>query len=284
MKITVHGSTGAQGGPVAEALAAAGHEVAGITRTPRTGDTSSVAGDFENQSSLEAAYARADAVFVHLPIPTSPDDAGRWVAAILGALAVSKVERVVFSTSGASLTDAGPDPMMQDRLHGNQSFYAGMQNAVPDVVALAPRLFLENLLLPFVSGPALDDGVLAYPLAADKAVSWISHLDVANAAVEGFDQTTAPGIYDLGLDAVTGDELAVSMGDAVGRDITYQAITPAEFVTRATPLFGPQEAAGVGALYEALATDHTLALPDGSQQIAARRLTVHDWAALHLST
>ena len=142
MKIIVHGSTGAQGAPVAAALRAAGHDVVGITRKPSNAD--SVAADIEDQASLEAAYAGADGVFVHLPIPSSPEDPVRWVPNILGALANSDVERVVASTSGASLADAGPHPMMQGRLLGTKAFYEGLRSVAESVVGLAPRLYLEN--------------------------------------------------------------------------------------------------------------------------------------------
>ncbi|MCP4968707.1 MAG: NmrA family NAD(P)-binding protein, partial [bacterium] len=268
MKITVHGATGAQGGPVAAALRAAGHDVVGITRStdPAPG---LVTADLNDQATLEAAYSEVDSVFVHLPIPSSPDDPSRWVPSVLGALETSNIQRVVLSTSGTSLGEAGDHPTLQGMFAGAQAFHAGLQGAVDSVVALAPRLFLENLLLPFVAGAVAAEGLLAYPLAADKPVSWISHEDVAAAAVQAFDPETEAGIYDIGHDAVTGIGLAEAIGRGIGKEVRYEPLTPAEFVARATPLFGPEMAAGVGGLYEAYAVDPTREIPGGSPQLGA---------------
>lgn len=278
MKVIVHGSTGAQGAPVAEALRRSGHDVVAIARTTSAGDASRVAANFEDQASLEAAYAKADAVFLHIPILEDPQALGRWIPAVLGALANCNVQRVVLSTSGASLEDAGPDPMLQGRLAGMRTLYEGLQGAVASVVVLAPRLFLENLLLPFVAGPLQTSGVLAYPLPADKPVSWISHRDVAEAAVEAIEGRAEDGVYDLGYNALTGQELADQLSGALGRSVSYEAITPEEFSSRATPVLGEQVAAGVGALYEAFASDHTLEISAEARQLGLdRRLGVSVW-------
>lgn len=279
LKITVHGSTGAQGGPTAAALREAGHNVLGITRHPAADNPDQIAADLDDAASLVAAYADADAVFLHLPIPPSPDAPERWAHNVVGALASSKVQRVVFSTSGGSMTDAGPTQMSQGMLAGRQGFADALNTAVDSVVVLAPRLFLENLQLPFVAGPANSDGVLAYPVAADKPISWVSHVDVAQAAVAAFDETTPAGAYDLGIEPITGQELANRIGEGIGRNLTYEAIAPEQFTERATPIFGPDMAAGVGALYANYAEDHTLAIATTNTQLAAdSRLSVASWA------
>ncbi len=279
MKIAVHGSTGAQGAPVAAALAERGHDVKALTRTASTADAAQVSADLEDQASLEAAYAGADGVFVHLPIPLDASAPARWAAAIVGALANSDVKRVVFSTSGASLAASGADPMLQARFEGAKAFYAGLQSVADHVVALAPRLFLENLLLPFVSGPALTDGVLRYPLSADKPISWTSHFDVAQAVAIAFHDATPAGIYDIGHAPLLGEELAAELGSALGQPMRYEAISPSAFTEAASPLFGAEMAASVGALYAAFATDDTLMISaDAAQLGVEKRLTLAQWA------
>lgn len=276
MRVVVHGSTGAQGAPVAAELSSAGHDVVAISRQPGPGVTVADLGD---QASLRAAYADAEALFIHLPIPSSPEAPGQWVSSVLGALPGANMKRVVVSTSGVALHDAGPSEAFQQRLAGTKAFVDGLDQVADSVVALAPRLFLENLLLPFISGPAIADGVLSYPIAADKPISWISHRDVAKAVATALDPETEAGIYDLGIDAITGDELARRVGVGIGKDLRYEAISPAEFTARATPLFGPDMAAGIGGLYELFATDHTLEIRADRPQLAtADRLTVEHWA------
>ncbi len=200
MRIVVHGATGAQGSPIVVALAKAGHEVAALSRHPQAvlEGATPVAATLDDQSSLADAYEGADVVFVHLPMPADPDAPGRWAGAVIGAVAAAGVGRVVLSSSGASLEESGPDPMLVARLSGMRRFHEGLTEVADSVVVLAPRLFLENLLLPFVSGPLLAEGVLAYPLAADKPISWTSHLDVAEAVVVAVDSDIPAGVYDIG--------------------------------------------------------------------------------------
>ncbi len=280
MHIVVHGATGAQGRPVALALGVDGHQVVGLTRSVHPGNADFVSADINDPSSLIRAYARAEGVFIHLPIPSDPHDAGRWVPAILQALQQSTVRRVVLSTSGAPIGDAGPHPIMQGRRDGMRSFVNALQSVVAEVVVIAPRLFLENLLLPFVTGPLLERGVLRYPLPATAKVSWISHRDVAEAVRQGFEPTTAPGIYNVGLPAVSGNELAAAVGDGLNRKVTYEAITPAEFGELATPLLGESMALGVAALYDAFQDDHTLAItPTDPQLVLPDPLTASKWSA-----
>lgn len=279
MRVAVHGASGAQGAPVAEALRKSSHDVVAMTRTASTDDPSRVAANLEDQSSLEAAYANADAVFLHLPIPNEPDAPSRWIPAVLGALASSNVKRVVLSTSGASLTDAGPHPMLQGRLAGMKALHEGLRGVVDSVIVLAPRLFLENLLLPFVAGPIRSEGVLAYPLPASRLVSWIGHRDVAVAAVEALEGRAEDGVYDLGYNALTGQELTDQLGKGLGRPVAYEAITPEAFSARAQPILGEQAAAGVGALYEAFASDHTLEISSAARQLGLdRRIGIDGWA------
>lgn len=276
MRIAVHGSTGAQGAPVVAELRDAGHDVVPLARQPRPDVTPA---DLADPASLRSAYDGVDAVFIHLPIPTSPDAPGQWMTAVRKALEASDVQRVVLSTSGVAVHDAGPSDVLQARLAGTRTFIDGLHGVVGAVITLAPRLFLENLLLPFAVGPAIETGVLAYPLAADKAISWTSHRDVAQGVRTGFEVSTEPGTYDIGLPATTGHQLAAKIGTGIGRSVSYEAITPTEFATRATPLFGPDMAAGVAGLYEAYATDHTLEIETTRPQLATDgHLTIERWA------
>ncbi|MDX3240877.1 hypothetical protein [Streptomyces sp. ME18-1-4] len=58
---------------------------------------------------------------------------------------------------------------------------------------IAPRFFLENLLLPPILDVVRTQGVLRYPLAADFPVSWSSHLDNADVAAALFDRPDITG-------------------------------------------------------------------------------------------
>jgi hypothetical protein len=56
-----------------------------------------------------------------------------------------------------------------------------VENSEASTAVIAPRLYLENLLLPIVIEPVKTDNTLSYPLRSDYPVSWRSHLDIADA-------------------------------------------------------------------------------------------------------
>ncbi len=282
MNVIIHGATGAQGAPVLESVLAAGHDAAGLTRHTDGSNPNLIAADLDDRASLEAAYAKADGVFVHLPIPNDPEGPERWASSIIGALRSSPVRRVVVSTSGSSLVEAGDHPALQGMLHGNRAFHEALSATVDEVVALTPRLFLENLMLPFVVETIRAEGVLAYPLPPDRPVSWISHRDVAAAATRAFSADVAPGVYDIGHKAIGGDELAVRVGSGIGRDVRYEAMTPEAFIEQATPLFGHDTAAGIGELYRGYADDRSRAINDPATELG-QPVSIDSWARTALA-
>ncbi|WP_216588278.1 NmrA family NAD(P)-binding protein [Streptomyces brasiliscabiei] len=245
----VHGATGAQGAPVAAALAAGGASVTALTRNP----DAVVAGarvrpvDVADADQLAAAYRDADGVFVHLPISPDPRTHARAITRALGA---ARPARVVFSTSGgiAPRTDGGTD--------------AGTEpDAVADVMAwlkqsglsyavVSPRLFLENLLLPPIQAAVHENGSLPYPLRADLPVSWVSHLDMADIVAALFERTDVTGVVEAGQSpGTTGPHLAASFSAHLGRSVAFDPQTTDAFRDSMAPLIGAGAAAGVAAMY-----------------------------------
>lgn len=135
-----------------------------------------------------------------------------------------------------------------------------MRSGIPTAV-VAPRLYLENLLLPVVIGPAREEGVLRYPLPASFPVSWSSHLDVADVVVRLLTDARAIGVtgsagtastVSVGhLPGLTGPDLAAALSAHLDRDVRFEAISPEEFGELITPLFGAA-AMPVVELYRAL--------------------------------
>jgi hypothetical protein len=164
---------------------------------------------------------------------------------------------VVFSTSGGVVV---PDSAPGETTSGAVSTVVnGLVDSALNHAVIAPRLFLENLLLPPVVDAVRERGSLPYPLRADFPVSWASHLDIADAATVLFERADVTGVVDVGQDpALTGPDLAEAFTTHLGRDITYEALTPAAFGELITPLLGASTA-GVMALYEHFGT-----LPDNA--------------------
>lgn len=244
MTLIIHGATGAQGGPVAAALTATGHDVTAAVRSPQHRDGQAVAVDLDDHATLIRAYAGADGVFVHLPLG-SPAQQLAWAENIVLAVAEAKPARVVFSTSGAPIDETA------DAESPAAVIASGLSNADVSFAIIAPRLYLENLLLPPVVGPVRSEGVLRYPIREDYAVSWCSHLDVADVAVRLFDDHSVTGVVGVGaLPGLVGSDLAAGFAAHTGREVTFETQTPDELGAALVPLFGAEGVAPVVASYE----------------------------------
>ena len=153
-------------------------------------------------------------------------------------------------------------------------------SGVPTAV-VAPRLYLENLLLPVVLDPACQEGVLRYPLPASFPVSWSSHLDVADVVVRLLtDASPTTGTVGVGhRPGLTGPDLAAAFSSHLGREVRFEGIAPEAFGELITPLFGPA-AAPVVELYRALnAQDGNTIAEDSSAQelLGLRPRPIEQW-------
>lgn len=253
MTYIVHGATGAQGSPVLSSLRAAGKRAVAAVRDTATvpEGVDAIAVDLSDAEALTAAYTGADGVFVHLPM-SSAGSAPAIVDAIATAVAAARPARVVISTSG-QIVDQPDSPLQASDKSPISTLIRRVTDSGVSTAVVAPRLYLENLLLPVVAGPAREDGVLRYPLPEAFPVSWSSHLDVADVIVRLLADTSLVGAVAIGhLPGLTGAELAASFGKQLGRDVRYEAITPDEFGVLIEPLFGSEAAAPVVGLYRAL--------------------------------
>lgn len=253
MTYIIHGATGAQGAPVLARLLASGHTATAAVRTPEglPDGAGTVSVDLEDLASLTAAYEGAEGVFVHLPLG-SHERTVAYANTIVTAVNAAKPGRVVISTSG-QIVDDPASPLAAAPHSAIRTLIDGIQNSDISTAVVAPRLYLENLLLPVVAGPAQEEGVLRYPLPATYPVSWSSHADVADVAVRLLADTDITGTVSVGhLPALTGDDLARAFAAHLGRDVTYTAITPEQFGVQITPLFGERSTGPIVALYQAL--------------------------------
>ncbi|HEX7763326.1 MAG TPA: NmrA family NAD(P)-binding protein [Cellvibrio sp.] len=274
MTYVVHGATGAQGSPLFKKLMAEGKKVAAAIRNPNNlGADSSVAVDLTSVQSLITAYLGAEGVFIHLPL--GPESLRlQYAQNISEAVGIAQPKRVVISTSGWALGDLDDKSALPELIRGVER--TGVSSAV-----IAPRLYLENLLLPIVIETVKAEGILPYPLRSDYPVSWCSHLDVADVAAALFADSSVTGIVEIGqLPAVTGEELAKSFSHHFGKDVRYNSLTPEEFGNRLAVLFGEAVAAGVVEGYKTKAlTDNSAIDVNTSAQklLGVNPRTVEQW-------
>ncbi|WNM35773.1 NmrA family NAD(P)-binding protein [Streptomyces sp. Li-HN-5-11] len=248
MTYVIHGATGAQGAPVVSALAAAGKSVTAVTRNEHAvvDGASVVAAAYSSAADLADVYRGAEGVFVHLPV-TSEEIRQIFAHNILTAVRAARPARVVFSTSGF--------PIDPDIGGAAATLAAGLADSGVSHAVIAPELYLENLLMPYVLNSVRERGVLPYPIRADFPVSWASHLDIADAAVALFDRPDVTGVVGVGqYPAITGPDLAEAFGTRLGQNVVFEPITPEEFRTSVAPLIGEGAAADIAGAYQAMST------------------------------
>jgi uncharacterized protein YbjT (DUF2867 family) len=253
MKYIIHGATGAQGSPLFKKLLKAGKAAVAAVRDPAAlTDAPAVATDYSSVDSLAAAYRDAEGVFVHLPV-VSEEARLQYARNIAEAIGRAKPRRVVISTSGWVVDEPGTSRQSPEN-SAVSTLIRGVEKSGVSMAVIAPRLYLENLLLPVVLEPAKQEGILRYPLREDYPVSWSSHLDIADVAAELFANTSVTGVVGVGQQpAITGAELADSFSKYFGRKVTYKSLQPEEFGKILTPLFGEGAAASVVGGYQAMA-------------------------------
>lgn len=277
----VHGATGAQGSPILSALTSTGRTAIAAVRHPEAVPDGIVARqvDLASVASLASAYKGADGIFVHLPMG-APEAAAAQARAVVEAVAQARPGRVVISTSG-QIVDQPGSPLQATADSPIMTLIDGVTGSGVPTAVVAPRLYLENLLLPVVLDPARQEGVLRYPLPASFPVSWSSHLDVADVVVSLLtDASPTTGTVGVGhRPGLTGPDLAAAFSSHLGREVRFEDITPEAFGELITPLFGPA-AAPVVELYRALnAQDGNTIAEDSSAQelLGLRPRPIEQW-------
>jgi hypothetical protein len=186
---------------------------------------------------------------------------------IAQAISRAKPQRVVISTSGW-VVDEPNSPLQSPSESAISTLIREVQQTGVSVAVVAPRLFFENLLLPVVIGPVKAEGILRYPLRADYSVSWVSHLDVAEAAERLLLDASVTGVVGVGQSpGVTGMDLAEGFARYLGHPVSFSSLEPDAFGEMIAPLFGAGAAAGVVAGYRAQAKASANAItPETSAQ------------------
>ncbi|WP_424187694.1 SDR family oxidoreductase [Actinokineospora sp. G85] len=230
---------------------------------------------------MRAAFEGITHASVVIPLVYDLELVRTYARNVVDAARAAGVTRLVYNTNTPVPAEATGLAAYETRRAAEEVF---LGSGLP-VVVLRPPAYLDNLFSPW-NGPALvNDGVLAYPLAADRKVAWVSHADLAEATVAALE---VPGIEGTvlqlaGGDTVDGPGLAAAFGAALGREVTYVALDVDQFRSGLAEVIGEDAATGVAGLYEyakGADPDFFAADPAEVERVLGVRLgRVQDWVA-----
>ena len=228
MQITLTGSLGHIGAPLAKTLLADGHALTVVSSSPERRATiealgaKAAIGRLQDADFLTDAFRGADAVLTLAPPANYFDhdlDLLAYFRRLGGSFAEaaqsSGVRRVVnLSSIGAHLEHG--NGILRGTYYVEQSLDA-LPTAV-SVTHLRPTEIYYNLYgqLPLLR----THGILSGNLAPDDANVWVAPADIAAAAAEELTRATAAGqryVRYVASDEVTYAELAATIGAAIGK-------------------------------------------------------------------
>lgn len=264
--VLTYGSSGSQGEPLTRKLLEAGHALRAVVRHPERAaalqarGAEVVKGDLSDFESLNTASAGVDAVFLMMPF-----SAGGNPFELMGnALKAAK-------EGGAKLLvfNAGGHP-------------PSAPTGIPTII-LRPGVYMENFLGPSCLPSIQHRDAVAYPHRSAMRVSWIASDDLGAFAVAALERPELAGQrLTLGVpEALDGPAIAHAFSAALGREITYDGISPAAFSATMVQILGPEVGEGIG-----IACGYSNAQPDDSmavqmdsvlEQLPVRLTRLEDW-------
>lgn len=225
MKIVLTGSLGNIGKPLAQMLVQKGHEITVISSNAekqkeieKLGANAAI-GSLEEVDFLNTTFANADAVYCMIPPNNYFDQELDLLAYYIKvaknyakAIEANGIKRVVYLSSVGAHLQKGSGIIMGHH-HGEK-----IMNKLVDVAItfLRPVGFYYNLL-GFVN-TIKSKGFIAANYGADENLIWVSPMDIAAAVAE---QLATPlvsrKIQYVASDALTGNETATILGEAIGK-------------------------------------------------------------------
>lgn len=247
-EVLVFGATGTQGTHVVRRLREAGRRVRALVRSRVKGETldaSLVEGSLDDVRSLVRAAEGAGSAVVLFSTSVPPAEILVHARNALEAVAQARVAHVVVSTSSiVPSRDTGVEaPDTRRRL------VELIARLVPHAVVLSPTLYLENFSVAL--RPALDQGVIPQAIPANVPVAYLSLDDHARFLAAAVARPSLAGrtFAIAGAEALDGEQLAATLGAALGRPLGYVPLAASAMVAQLTPIVGAQVAEAIGQMY-----------------------------------
>ena len=225
--ILVTGATGHQGGAVARALRAAGHEVRALTRKPDGEAARALAGrgaevvrgDLDDAASLEKALAGVWGVFaVQNTYEAGVEGEERQGKRLAELARRAGVHHYVYTSVGSAHRRTGI-PHFENKWRIEETV---RKLAFPSHAILRPVFFMENFQSVWLK-PGLDEGKLVIALGPDTPLQLIAVDDIGAYGRLVFEQAEQFNgrALDIAGDEVTMPEAARILGAAMKRKVAF---------------------------------------------------------------
>ncbi|MFF2729751.1 NmrA/HSCARG family protein [Streptomyces sp. NPDC058008] len=275
--VLVLGATGGQGRAVTHALLSRGARIRALVRDPHRGTARELAergvevmaGSLSDQGSLTTAMHQVTSVFAFTtPFEAGPEAEVGQGRAILASATHARIGHLVFSSVAGADQNSGV-PHFESKARVEADLASG---DVPYTV-LGPTYFFDNAL---GGRERIQHGSLDLPLPPDRPLQQLARTDLGAFAAEVM---LNPSPYvgqriELAGDAPTPEQMAASLGKAVGRDVRHVR-TPLEEVGNAdmhamwTFLNGPGYQVDIPALHDAHPDIHWTRFADWADHTVA---------------
>lgn len=252
----VYGGTGAQGGAAVKALldhgACVRMLVRDLARNPFAGDkrVEPVVGELGDKPGLIRASRGVDGVYLVMPLVYDRAKAVQWGKNAIDAAVEAGAGLIVFNTSSIVAERATGVTAIDIKLE----LEAYLKAAPISSVVLRTTLYFGNLAAPWSAPAIVHQGVLAYPLPAGQAVSWLSWEDAAGFAVQALTRPEVaalkPTFQTGGAQALTGTELAATLSKVLDRPVAYVPVALDQFEAGLNASFGAPVGTEIARLYE----------------------------------
>ncbi len=216
MRILLTGATGNVGRIVAERLVRAGADVRAVTRYPRRarldGPVETVQGDLHDPPSLRSALEGVERMYL-FPVAATAKE-------VVALAKEAGVRRVVVLSSGAVTGGFDTD------------FHLPVERAVEESglewTHVRPGEFMLNRL--WIWGPSIRAGRVVRDFGPDLAWCPVHEADIADVAAAALlEDGHAGAAYDLnGPETISRRDQVKAIAEAIGEDIRFEAVTPAE--------------------------------------------------------
>lgn len=293
-KVAVIGASGRQGGAQVRQLVKAGFAVRALSRSndpfhgaARPDNVEVVPADLYDEASLAQAFSGTEAVFHTNPL-RARDNRAAIAARVGNAAHKAGVKRVVWNTS-SWIPDCPGEPFTYA---GNTAGINALFRSGVGATIFGSVLFMDNLLTNWARPFIINEDRFVYAHRPDTQANWISLDDVARIMIHALDRPDMEGAWMNigGPERLRPTQLAATLSDVLGREIHYDACTPAEFGWHLVNAYGDSMdkaerqtmAEGIGQFYEyninAPTRPFEVNIEEMQRRIPIRLETFAEWA------